>query len=191
MIAVPKPALLIAMALIMACAIPNLAHVCACKSTLAGLAIFWLAPMNAMGMERASMTQLVNPNVSVIKVSVAVTVALQIALLALMVQHAAARDFVLRAVMSVLARTVSMGRPVSMLLALQDHLMLPALSPVSAVAMVCAHPVRATALRGGAAMTVPLLSALVLAAVMVFARKVASVNANLGGMEMTAAKLVV
>merc|ERR1711871_1583117 len=98
-------------------------------------------------MERASMTQLVNPSVSVIKVSVAVTVAFQIALLALMVRRAAA--------------------------------------------MVCAHPVHATALRGGAAMTVPLLSALVLAAVMVFARKVASVNANLGGMEMTAAKLVV
>jgi hypothetical protein len=39
-------------------------------------------------------------------------------------------------------------------------------------------------------MTVPLLSALVLAAVMVFAKKVASVSANLGGMEMTAAKLV-
>lgn len=117
MIAVLNPAPLIAMAQIMVCAIPNPARVCACKSTLAGLAISWLAPMNAMGMERASMTQLVNPNVSVIKVFVAVTVAFQIALLALMVPRAAARDFVLRAVMSVLVRTVSMERPVSMLLA--------------------------------------------------------------------------
>merc|ERR1711871_305007 len=133
-------------------------------------------------MEPASMTQLVNPSVSVIQVSVAVTVAFQIALPALMVS---------RAVMFVLVRTVSMERPVSMLRALLDRLMLPALTQVYAVAMVCAHPVHATALQGGAAMTVPLPSVLVLAAVTVFARKVANVNANLDGMEMTAAELVV